>query len=223
MHTTINADSHCYVYHHDGYVTTRSFESLWKETKALAELLDCPHLGPEEQEMGTYTVLGKHTELLAQAQGRDLGTFFHLDTPTAVREILEQARKDGTRLRLFYGDTETGRDWLEEYDLLGRIGRSTGILKVPLLIAGKQRGGPAILDHCIVRIIDVDAQRELFRIWNYHLPQFTVRYERGAQYKAAVYADGDLHARFATPAKAYAWIAFMQGDAFQQGEALTVH
>jgi len=61
-------------------------------------------------------------------------TYFDPGTHPEVCRILERARKSGVQLRLFLGDTQTGRDWMEENDVVGRIGRSTGQMKVPLLI-----------------------------------------------------------------------------------------
>lgn len=52
-------------------------------------------------------------------------------------------------VRIFYG--KDGKIWNEEHDVLGRIGRSTGIKKVPLLLENKKsEGGCAILLDCIV-------------------------------------------------------------------------
>lgn len=31
------------------------------------------------------------------------------------------------RVRLWYGDRKTGKIWLEEHDIMGRIGRTTGL------------------------------------------------------------------------------------------------
>jgi hypothetical protein len=78
-------------------------------------------------------------------------THFHTETPPAVRRILESARQSGTRLRVFYGDAKTGAPWLEESDVLGRIGRSMGPVRVPLILArANSSGGPALLEslHC---------------------------------------------------------------------------
>ena len=102
------------------------------------------------------------------------GTAFHGSTPDEVAAVLENARNSGTRLYLRYGDTETGRDWLEEYDVAGRIGRSVGRLKVPLLLATvRSSGGAAILDHCIVRIATAKGQ-VLYQHPRYIVPEFVV-------------------------------------------------
>jgi len=79
------------------------------------------------------------------------GTSYHSDTPEEVIRILENSRNNGTRIRIFYGDNE--KCWNEEYGMIGRIGRSTGNVKIPLLIQNsRSMGGGAVLDNCIVRI-----------------------------------------------------------------------
>lgn len=83
------------------------------------------------------------------------GTAYHEETPDAVVSILEDALADrrSTRLRFCFGDTETGRDWGEVHDTTGYLGRSTGSIKIPLLIAkSNSSGGGGLLDHCIVKI-----------------------------------------------------------------------
>lgn len=42
---------------------------------------------------------------------------FVFGTDVKVARILEQSRLTGQRIRIFYGDVETGRDWLDEYDV----------------------------------------------------------------------------------------------------------
>ena len=87
------------------------------------------------------------------------GTSFHMETDNAVIQVLCDALdtrghgRSSRRLRLYYGDVETGRDWEEVYEVTGYIGRSTGRIKIPLLIHNTRSfGGGAILDHCIVKI-----------------------------------------------------------------------
>lgn len=82
------------------------------------------------------------------------GISFSKDTPDRVCEILSFycGNKD-QRVRIFYGDKKTGKDWFERWDTIGYIGRSCGQVSVPLIIANKRSlCGPAILDDCIVKI-----------------------------------------------------------------------
>jgi hypothetical protein len=94
------------------------------------------------------------------------GTHYHLDTPDELVAILENARLNGTRLRLHYGDTATGQDWGDIHDVLGTLGRSCGPVKAPILLANsRSSGGGAILDHCIVKL---SAKRDtLYQLPNY--------------------------------------------------------
>lgn len=101
------------------------------------------------------------------------GTHYHEKTPQDVIDVLEEARAKRWRLRIYYGNTLIGRDWNEEYDVLGRVGRSTGPLKVPLLLYNRRSiCGSPMLDHCIVRIrfsnMDLNRGDDLYRHHNYH-------------------------------------------------------
>ena len=101
-------------------------------------------------------------------------TSYHSDTDDKVIQILEDSRINRKRIRIFYGDVETGRDWMEVYDTIGIIGRSCGDVKIPLLIKTKHSaGGGAILDNCIVKIT-VDKQ-VVYQHPKYYLPEIEVR------------------------------------------------
>ena len=95
---------------------------------------------------------------------------YKAETPVEVQNILNQYthRADKRRLRLYYGDAESGLDWLEENNCIGHIGRSMGPVHIPLLIKNtRSMGGGAILDHCVVKIQDVDTKRVLYQHPNY--------------------------------------------------------
>lgn len=80
-------------------------------------------------------------------------TWYCLDTPDSVIQILDGAMKNHERICVFYGDTETGRDWMEIYDTIGYVSRSCGNVKIPLLIKNSRSiGGPCIFDGSIVNV-----------------------------------------------------------------------
>jgi hypothetical protein len=148
------------------------------------------------------------------------GTAYHLETPDAVVKWLETSRQNGQRIRIFYGDVETGRDWMEEYDTIGRVGRSTGDVKIPILIKSERsHGGGAILDHCIVRITTKNSKGEIVDVYrhpNYSLPYLKIVEYPGAPdgYEFAVW-DKDENkeiARFTTYDKAKRYIDFLEGN-----------
>ena len=139
------------------------------------------------------------------------GTTYNDKTPKKVVQVLEDARKIGTRLRLFYGDTETGRAWLEEHDVTGRIGRSTGQIKIPLLIHNRRSmGGPGLLDHCIVKIATASGGLLLYQHPSFSLPKLEKRYigPESATHNWEVTADGSVQARFRTETQADRYIKF---------------
>ena len=143
------------------------------------------------------------------------GTCYHWDTPEEVVMILEAARNGGYRLRFFLGDSKTGRDWNEENDVVGYIGRSTGSIKIPLLIHNsRSMGGGAMLDDCLVKIM-----REGRTLWHhpkYHSLPFTVTSAepkmRRKGYKFQVILGNETHANFKTHKKAERYTAFMMGQ-----------
>ena len=105
------------------------------------------------------------------------GTAFHAETPEAVRDVLRLYMGRGIRLRVHYATTETGADWRDLYDAEGRIGRSTGSIKVPLLCNNaRSMGGALILDHCIVRIRFANRQAggDLYRHPTYNVDKADV-------------------------------------------------
>lgn len=144
------------------------------------------------------------------------GTTYHAQTPAAVVDALERARLSGERVRLFYGDTETGRAWAEEHDVSGTVSRSMGPVKIPLLIANKRaHGGAGILDHCIVAI-QLGAGRFAYRHPTFNPGAWCVRASDLPDYAAAVTHDGEIHARFKTDDAAARYAGFMRGERFSK-------
>lgn len=82
------------------------------------------------------------------------GTSYSEYTNDEIINIIEDAlHSRKTRLRFAFGDTVSGKDWDEIYDICGYIGRSTGSIKIPLLINNSRSiGGCGLLDSCIVKI-----------------------------------------------------------------------
>ena len=140
------------------------------------------------------------------------GTCYHADTPETVVDLLETLRRSQRKVRIFYGDTETGRSWLDEQDCLGRIGRSLGPIKAPLLVEDGECGGPALLDHCIIRI---DTPRKvLYRHPDFHVGAIDLRKRKLKRLPWEVLIDGVVHARFPSKRKAVNYIAFISGTRF---------
>lgn len=247
MDITLNEEQRLFVFKYDDHVSCKGYDVVYKSIlelqrriKKLQLLPDGVELvPPTEPEIGTLKQYEQYCDMLRIVGKRKTGTWFSYDTPTKVRNILEQYRVDGGRLKLFYGDRTTGRDWMEENDVMGRIGRSTGMMQIPLLIAEGEYGGPGILDGSIVRILDATTREELYRQKNYFLPEMEIRPVDGMVacwhtsepqklltdmgYTHGVFVrqrDGEFanHANFRSYGKAAQFVAFMAGECCEQPE-----
>ena len=126
----------------------------------------------------------------------DSGTAFHIDTPNQVCEILDSAMQSRQRLKVYYGDKKTGRDWHEEHDTTGRIGRSTGNVKIPLIIHNSRSyGGPGLLDHCIVKVKDMKTKTVLYQHEKYKAPVLEICESDLPEYLHAIKIDGKIYSR----------------------------
>ena len=57
------------------------------------------------------------------------GVSFYEGTNESVTNILLDAMKHKDRIRVFFGDAESGSDWLDDYCTIGTIGLSHGPVK----------------------------------------------------------------------------------------------
>ena len=132
------------------------------------------------------------------------GISFDEKTPQRVCEILSNAYNTKTRIRVFYGDPETGTDWNEEYSTIGTVGRSTGQYKIPLLISNSRSyGGGSILDHCIVKIT-ID-KKTVYQHPKYNTAQITTAKNR-------VLKNGEVYANCKNENTALRLAEFLTGN-----------
>ena len=90
------------------------------------------------------------------------GTSYHSLTDDKAIEVLENSRHTKKRIVLVYGDVNTGKVW-GDIDR-GHIGRSTGDIKIPIIIKTcRSTGGHAILDHCILEIRESVGGKVLYK------------------------------------------------------------
>lgn len=138
------------------------------------------------------------------------GTSYHKDTPYAAISVLERARKEKIRIRIFYGDKETGKDWMEWFDTIGLIGRSNGNIKVPILLKNKNSfGGGAILDNAIVKIT-ID-KKTVYKHPKYYLPELKIVEAKGSDEGYSVLADGKSIANCKYFQESTNIVAYLQG------------
>ncbi len=92
-------------------------------------------------------------------------TAYHVDTPDRVILLLEQARQARTRFKFHYGDLKTGKAWGDVE--VGTVGRSTGEIKIPLLIKSRRSmGGTGLLDNCIIKIEHANKKDGTAPLWD---------------------------------------------------------
>ena len=126
------------------------------------------------------------------------GTYYRLGFPAPVVKILERARANGRQVRIYYGDSLTGKDWNETYDIKGTVGRSTGPCKVPLLIKAGKSGGGEISDS-IVRIRYADSEQNLWIHPSYNCGKIEVQECNDIKgYTHSVTIGGELFSRHKT-------------------------
>lgn len=138
-----------------------------------------------------------------------------------LMDILSNARNYGYRIRIWYGDRQTGRSWNEEYDVTGRVGRTTGNIKIPILIHNKRSwGGGAILVGSVVRVDDIEDKRTLWKLPNFHVEKLTIEKSSvNKDYPFSVMQTQDNGAisnvaNFKTEIQAKKWIDFMEGKRY---------
>ena len=206
MNVTLNPDQRLYVIPcGDGY-TCLGFDNARGHADQIAARLQRPDLAFAPGDHGALDGYAKYQAAIA-AWGRSpltQQTYFDPGTEPKAARALERCRRDRRKVRLVLGDTATGRSWLEEHDVVGRIGRSTGT---------DEDGGTAILTNCLLRLIAWDSGRDLYRHPAYRVPDLAIqRAPEQTDLPWQVLHDGTVVACFSDIGKAGAYLAFMCGE-----------
>ena len=136
---------------------------------------------------------------------------FDANTPDKVVSILLNYMNSNQRIRIFYGDRKTGRDWCEEWDTMGYVGCSTGKIKIPLLVNNsKSMGGMGINTGSIVRI--TVNKHDIYRHPKYHIGKIMFKPSAYPELPYGVWINGENHANFKTSEKAQKWAKFISGE-----------
>jgi hypothetical protein len=215
MDISINAQQKLFVLKtHDGF-TCFGFNNARDHAALIAKTLHRSDLDPSDGEYGTEAAYRKY-EAACSAWASSVfsrRTFFMPGTPDKVAKVLERYRRTRAPVRLFLGDTQTGRDWCEENDVVGTIGRSTGSMKVPLLLPFGDCFGGAILTASVIRIMDVESNKDVWRTGSYQLPDLQIQPCKDSPgYAWEVVRDAQVQARFKQIIDAGEYVAFLQGD-----------
>jgi hypothetical protein len=165
------------------------------------------------------------TVIRTNEQGEDAtyqvenGTYYNKNTPKPVIDLLEMARKFRYYVWMRLGDRNTGRDWMDQWDLTGFIGRSTGPIRIPLLLAtSRSMGGGGVMSDSIVRIV-VNDRRGRRHEWKhplYVVPDLVIEHDPNGKTPVAVvvrkrHEDLSIQARFPNRVKAQRWVDFITG------------
>lgn len=202
-----------YVIECSGGYTCLGFANAQAHAAHIATLLGQPALAFGEADFGQLTGYAKYQAATNAWCTSPMAarTYFDPGTPDEVIAVFERYRRNDGVLRVFYGDRATGRDWCEELATCGRVGRSMGPMRVPLLIEDGEHAGPHALTASIVRLIDWKSERELYRHATYHQPDMALASTDSAEYPWAVTFDGATQAQFGSQGRAAAYLAFMRG------------
>lgn len=147
---------------------------------------------------------------------------FDENTCDKVKQCIEQCYNSKLRVRIWYGDTDTGVSWLDEYDVTGTIGRSTGKQKIPLLVKNSHSsGGGGILCHCIIRIDVIGSRRTIYKHPSFTVPTLGVYpnldEDTKTKYPFIVLKYGTIQAKFKSRESAYNYVDFMTGERYTTG------
>lgn len=121
------------------------------------------------------------------------------------------------RYRIWYGDSETGRSWNEEYDVTGEISRTGGHFKVPVLLHDRRSTcGDAILVRNIIRIDKISTKTTVWKHKNFHVEKLYLETTEDKNHPYAVMQIKDSGAlgnvaNFKTEDQAERWVDFMYG------------
>lgn len=151
------------------------------------------------------------------------GTYKERDKSDMIRVIVacEYARIQRERIRLWYGNVDTGRSWDDEYNVTGYIARSFGKYPIPILANNaRSLGGGAILTDRIIRLDSTKTGKTLYKHPKFYVGSMEIVDEQDPELRnegrlISVRTESlGCIARFETRKKADNWIKFMNGERY---------
>lgn len=210
---SINAEQQLYVIDCGEGYTCFGFANARDHANLIAHKLGRADLAFTDEDYATLAGYEKYCHAVQAWSQSPLTrtTYFDPGTDTRAAKVLESCRTHERKIRLILGDTLTGEPWLEEHDVVGRIGRSIGTLKVPLLIEPSEHDGSAILCACILAIVDWASGNFLYRHDAYREAELSIKPSADAERSWDVLRHEEVVARFRDIGQAGAYLAFMRG------------
>ncbi len=71
--------------------------------------------------------------------------YFDRNTDEDVAIVLNRLYRSKRRVKIYYGDKESGRNWNEVFDVFGYVGRTWGTKKAPILVYSKRSYGGGLI------------------------------------------------------------------------------
>jgi hypothetical protein len=225
---TLNPEQQVYVIPCGEGYSCWGFQNCWDQVVAMVEMLE-GHDGRAKIEVKREKLFGSidlyeiSEELTNRYANSPLSkeTWFDPQTPLGVRKTLECARKSDLRVRIWLGD-ESGLSWLEENDTIGKVGRSMGPLRIPLLVPEGEAGGGGILTASVIRIRNERTRTDLYVHPKFRIPDLRVEeLSPSLNGLTHVLRNGtDEHSRHRSYAEACGFIAWLAGAEYchQEGE-----
>ena len=209
----INSEQQLYVIDCGEGYTCFGFANARDHANQIARKLKRPNLIFTDQDYATLAGYEKYCNAVEAWSRSPLTrtTYFAPGTDAKAAKVLESCRTHERKVRLILGDTRTGEPWLEEHDVVGRISRSTGGLKVPLLIEAGECGGAAILCACLLAIIDWRSGDFLYRHAAYREADLSIQPSGNADRPWDVLRRSEVVASFGDIGQAGAYLAFIRG------------
>lgn len=197
----------------DGGIRWTSFADAEAHAAHIAKVLGQSALAFAEADFGQLSGYVKYLSAIEAWRSSPMATQTYYDpgTPHEVIAAFERYRRSDAVLRVFYGDPVTGRDFCFAHSTCGRVTRTPAPMQLPLLIEDGEHGVKQARTARVVRLIDWDSERELYRHPAYHQPEMSLAPTDSAEYPWSVTFDGAARAQFAGQGRAAAYLAFMRG------------
>jgi hypothetical protein len=130
--------------------------------------------------MNTLTIKhsnGNNTTYQLIEDGNDLPLAYRIETTKKIVDALEYCRKNRLRVKINYGDIETGRSWNEENDIIGYVSMSKGYkARFPILVYNARAyGGGSLMDDKILKITESKGKRVLYEAANFLPSTFEIK------------------------------------------------
>lgn len=135
------------------------------------------------------------------------GTSYDSTTCQQVIDTLENIRQKQIRVHLSYGFVDgprAGEDWFEEHEVTGRISRSMGPVKVPIIVYNRRSlGGGGIIVGRIIKIRRTDTNQILYQHLKYNYGILTTKSNNET---IDLFRNGKLHANFKNQKELDRWL-----------------